>query len=102
MQERKHCYSYFDVQSVSTVDTGQVWYYDDASAGSHLTQLCSWDKVEQKGPAFGYFVNIRDLYFSIYVNGLREWLKFDIRNYHVIPCCPLNFHVFNGWDAVFP
>ena len=59
MQESIDYYSYFDVQLVSTVGTGQVWYSDDTTAGGRLMQLLSWwDKPEGKSPAFGYFVNI--------------------------------------------
>ena len=54
------------IQSVSSVGARQVWYADDASADGHLTQLDSWwDKLEEKGPAFGYFVNSAKLWLIV-------------------------------------
>ena len=36
----------------------QLWSTDDASAGGHLTDLMTWwKKLNQLGPAFGYYPN---------------------------------------------
>ena len=36
----------------------QVWYADDATGGGKLEQLRRWwDKINECGPAFGYFPN---------------------------------------------
>ena len=36
----------------------QLWFMDDASAGGHLTDLMAWwKKLNQLGPAFGYYPN---------------------------------------------
>ena len=36
----------------------QVWYADDSAAGSSIQKLRNWwDKLQQEGPKYGYFVN---------------------------------------------
>ena len=46
------------LRAVSTPGTDQVWYADDATAGGHLQPLRTWwDRVFDKGPAFGYHAN---------------------------------------------
>ena len=44
--------------------TGEVWFADDATGSGLLTDLrLWWDKLEEKGPSFGYFPN-----------GAKTWL----------------------------
>jgi hypothetical protein len=36
----------------------QIWYADDSSAAGSVSQIRTWwDKIEEMGPAYGYFVN---------------------------------------------
>ena len=43
----------------ATLNIQQIWYADDSAAGGSLLHLRKWwDKIEERGPAFGYFPNV--------------------------------------------
>ena len=50
----------------------QLWFADDASAGGHLTNLLAWwEKLNELGPAFGY-----------YPNASKTWLVVKDEHFH--------------------
>ena len=51
----------------------QVWYADDATGGGRLKQLKKWwDKLNEVGPAFGYFPNATKTWLVVKESQLAE------------------------------
>ena len=54
-------------------DTLQVWYADDAAGAGKLSHLRAWwDKINELGPAFGYFPNATKSHILVKENLLCE------------------------------
>lgn len=46
------------INQLKSIDAKQVWFADDATAGGHIQQIHEWwIKLNNLGPAFGYFEN---------------------------------------------
>ena len=54
-------------------DTLQVWYADDAAGAGKLSRLRAWwDKINELGPAFGYFPNATKSHILVKEDLLHE------------------------------